>query len=137
VVLKQVDTDTEEEADMLKLFRFCDNIIQIRGHGYSHPTQRIYMEFAGHQDVHQLIKEYASHHSKRQIPEPFIWLVFLGLAEALYAMNTYSCTYENARGSRKHPDAEDFRRRPDSAEIAQNYNMQQDRLNQEKNQGSK
>jgi serine/threonine protein kinase len=96
---------------MTRSLRFCDNIVKFRrplAIDDNNPDLfRIYSDYASSGDLQTLLKRYdpvrngwtddARRH--KQIPEPFIWLVFFSLAEALFALNTGRCAKRReARG---------------------------------------
>lgn len=54
-----------------------------------------YVEYAPYGSLQLIIHAYAQkEHEDRQITEPFIYLVFLALAEAIFAMNKGRCAKE-------------------------------------------
>lgn len=75
----------------------CESLHRFRGHSDLNQNGlifRIYSDYMPRGDLQDLILHYYANggpHLEEQVPEPFIWLVFLNLAEALYAFNTGEC----------------------------------------------
>lgn len=110
--MKRVDCNPDEVAQaahlqkehtMTRNLRFCDNILK-----FSRPLAiddtnqnlfRIYSDYVSSGDVQNLLKRYDPVRNgwtddvrcHKQIPEPFIWLVFFSLAKVLFALNTGRC----------------------------------------------
>lgn len=53
-------------------------------------TVRTYTKYAPSGDLLGLIATY-NETPERQVPEPFVWYVFLALSDAIYALNTGRC----------------------------------------------
>jgi hypothetical protein len=105
VVMKRADCRMQETADgiedevrILTRLPWCESIIRTRGSAKEsdvrppHFTVRIYTEYAPAGDLKGILGTYAT--KDGQIPEPFIWTVFLGLAEAIFTLNMYRCATE-------------------------------------------
>jgi serine/threonine protein kinase len=92
----QVDAQLGEARKLEKLPP-CDNIVRLIEHQVVEGEPRdiaIYLEYAPWGDLMHLLSRYASEEqdgSIKQIPEPFIWLVFYALSEAIYVFNTGRC----------------------------------------------
>ncbi|KAH7110327.1 kinase-like domain-containing protein [Dendryphion nanum] len=77
----------------------CDSIVRMRGAGddRDNSTVRCYLDYYGSGDLNKLFRPYLELDGENidenlpQFPEPFIWLVFRALAEAIYAFNTGRC----------------------------------------------
>ncbi|CBX97204.1 hypothetical protein LEMA_P103350.1 [Plenodomus lingam JN3] len=93
--MAQINRDIDEEyrhhARLTN--RGCANILDL--HGYSYRSRPIppqlgylYMEYAPYGDLSDLLKALNGYDDTAQLPEPFLWLVFRGLAEALLLMQT-------------------------------------------------
>jgi serine/threonine protein kinase len=103
MVCKKVRCDSEEDAahrirehntsKMLRL-AYCDHCFHIdfvRQQADTY-TFRMYYEYAEHGDLASLMRLYReTEHRDKQIPEPFIWMVFHNLSDAIRAMNTGMC----------------------------------------------
>jgi hypothetical protein len=73
---------------------FCDHCfhIQVATRDDDKLTFRLFSDYAGNGDLDDMIKlYYTEEHSDKQIPEPFVWMVFHAVAEGIYAMNTRRC----------------------------------------------
>jgi hypothetical protein len=86
---------------MLLRFGNCESIQQLRGTSFDYRSTlkwiKLYTEYYDHKSLERLLERYAERYEGEQIPEPFIWIAFLGLPEALYMLNTNTCTRQLVR----------------------------------------
>lgn len=86
------------EHELAETLPRCESLLKYRGlysGEYEHPRKpllkgyvlRVYSEYVPFEDLNKMLGRYVD----RLVPEPFIWYVFFGLAEAIFAMNTYAC----------------------------------------------
>jgi serine/threonine protein kinase len=97
VILKTIAVGQSEdihnfvpEAHNLGKFHHFHNIQSRMGYRTVPRYLWLYTEYASYGDLDRLLRAYGD--SDSQTPEPFIWAVLLGLAEALYTLNTLRCT---------------------------------------------
>ncbi|KAF2646741.1 kinase-like protein [Massarina eburnea CBS 473.64] len=85
-----------EEADLMRRFPECHSLLTLRAYTRPKPAEtpdfRLYTDYAAHGSLADLLEQYQKEENAgTQLPEPFLWLVFLGLAEAIFAFNTGRC----------------------------------------------
>lgn len=85
-----VEDDHDKEEFIMGFLPKCENIAGNRttekeNHGGKLNVRYVYTEYAPWGDLAGLIHNYGDE-PKAQIPEKFIWCVFEGLAEAIFAM---------------------------------------------------
>ncbi|KAL5119268.1 hypothetical protein ACEQ8H_002755 [Pleosporales sp. CAS-2024a] len=94
-----IRTITQKEHDVQKeLQTASENILKVRGWSYRRPASNrpphlgyLYMDWAPYGSLWNLVcRTYDANSPEdvRQIPEPMIWLIFRGLAEALHSLHT-------------------------------------------------
>lgn len=88
--LKKLSAEIDK---ILSLPAECTSLVKLRARNNEKRSSlffRVYTDYCPHLDLADLIVRYQNY-EYGQIPEPFIWLVFLALAEAIYAYNTGNC----------------------------------------------
>jgi hypothetical protein len=122
VVVKQVDCTNsrapaytarklQKEFDItVRLNAICDNIPHFRAKSVDTTNRllfRIYSDYCSIGDLSKIIERYdpvvnnyTDRRLTRQIPEPFIWLVFMSLAEGIFVLNTGKCGKAERRAGR-------------------------------------
>jgi serine/threonine protein kinase len=83
-----------QEYNTSRIMSFCDHCFHIQAATRDDDklTFRLFSEYAGDGDLDDMIKLYCTdEHSDKQIPEPFVWMIFHAVAESIYAMNTGRC----------------------------------------------
>jgi hypothetical protein len=122
VVVKQVDCTNsrapaytarklQREFDVtVRLNAVCDNIPHFRAKSTDTINRRLFRIYSDYCSVGDLSKimerydpivnKYTDGRLTRQIPEPFIWLIFLSLAEGIFVLNTGKCGKAERRSGR-------------------------------------
>jgi len=84
----------EDEYNISRQLELCDHCHRIEAASQQEGTltYRLYSDYAEHGDLSELLKVYYQEENlDKQIPEQFIWMVFLALADAICTLNTGVC----------------------------------------------
>ncbi|CAO2651441.1 Nn.00g040110.m01.CDS01 [Neocucurbitaria sp. VM-36] len=100
IVHVQLDIENEFKHQRALSFRDCASMLDTYGYSIRERLQvphlgYIYMDYAAFGDLRSLIDRLKKEPNK-QLPEPYLWLIFRGLAEALLLMETGMAIDRNA-----------------------------------------